>query len=285
MVCAIAISALLSAMMEGLQTWLPSRIPSNVDWIMNIIGAAQGAAAAVAVEKQSVFATLERLCQRSITPARAGPLLLATTWPLALIYPLRLPFDLGRLPEGLVLWGMACLSDIPYGQNLISMNGMVNALTPWVEIIAVASGIVIPVLMAYVAVRPGQPRMVACVGTIGLGVGVTALSVGLWYGPSHAWSSFTAPAIVGVSLGAVTALAMMALSSTSAAVLCLGLLVLQIALINPVEHNAYYLQALQVWDQGRFARFYGLMQWIGWCWPYAAIVVLVNHLGTRKACR
>ena len=34
----------------------------------------------------------------------------------------------------------------------------------------------------------------------------------------------------------------------------------------------------QVAEQGRFIRFHGLAQWLGWLWPYAAVVYLIQHL-------
>ncbi len=33
--------------------------------------------------------------------------------------------------------------------------------------------------------------------------------------------------------------------------------------------DPYFAQSLQAWEQGRFIRFHGLAQWIGWLWPYA----------------
>ncbi|MDP3836377.1 MAG: VanZ family protein, partial [Hydrogenophaga sp.] len=29
---------------------------------------------------------------------------------------------------------------------------------------------------------------------------------------------------------------------------------------------------LEVWEQGRFIRFHGLSQWLGWLWPFAALL-------------
>jgi hypothetical protein len=40
--------------------------------------------------------------------------------------------------------------------------------------------------------------------------------------------------------------------------------------------------SLQSWQQGRFIHFYGLAQWIGWLWPYGAIVWLLVRIGARE---
>ena len=45
--------------------------------------------------------------------------------------------------------------------------------------------------------------------------------------------------------------------------------------------DPYFAQNLQAWEQGRFVRFHGLAQWIGWLWPYAAIAWLLSRLAVR----
>jgi hypothetical protein len=42
-------------------------------------------------------------------------------------------------------------------------------------------------------------------------------------------------------------------------------------------------RSLQAWEQGRFVRFHGLAQWIGWLWPYAAIGWLLARLRGEMA--
>jgi hypothetical protein len=29
---------------------------------------------------------------------------------------------------------------------------------------------------------------------------------------------------------------------------------------------------LQTWEQGRFIRFHGVAQWLGWLWPYGVLM-------------
>ena len=44
-----------------------------------------------------------------------------------------------------------------------------------------------------------------------------------------------------------------------------------------------FAQSLQSWEQGRFIRFHGLAQWIGWLWPYGAMLWLLSRLGGRDS--
>ena len=60
--------------------------------------------------------------------------------------------------------------------------------------------------------------------------------------------------------------------------LALAALVLQLSLLNMASADAYFAMTLQTWEQGRFIRFHGLIQWLGWLWPYALLVYLVHRL-------
>ncbi|HRI17636.1 MAG TPA: teicoplanin resistance protein VanZ, partial [Burkholderiaceae bacterium] len=45
--------------------------------------------------------------------------------------------------------------------------------------------------------------------------------------------------------------------------------------------DPYFAESLQAWEQGRFIRFHGLAQWVGWLWPYALLLHLLRSLGRR----
>ncbi|MDD2547367.1 MAG: hypothetical protein PHI55_13965, partial [Burkholderiaceae bacterium] len=67
------------------------------------------------------------------------------------------------------------------------------------------------------------------------------------------------------------------------AALLLLALVWHLALLNQAPTSAYFAQTLQLWEQGRFIRFYGLGQWLGWLWPYAALLYVLLQLSRRGA--
>jgi hypothetical protein len=66
-----------------------------------------------------------------------------------------------------------------------------------------------------------------------------------------------------------------------AAALALVVLAIQVVLVNLGANDPYLLQTLQSWEQGKFIRFHGVVQWAGWLWPYAAMVWLLAYLGRR----
>jgi hypothetical protein len=55
-----------------------------------------------------------------------------------------------------------------------------------------------------------------------------------------------------------------------------------LSLLNQAPESPYFAQTLQTWEQGSFIRFYGLAQWCGWLWPYAAGTYFVMRLGQRE---
>jgi hypothetical protein len=57
-----------------------------------------------------------------------------------------------------------------------------------------------------------------------------------------------------------------------------------LGLLNRTPEVAYFAQSLQIWEQGRFIHFYGLSRWLGWLWPYMALMVALR-LALRPAQR
>ena len=63
-----------------------------------------------------------------------------------------------------------------------------------------------------------------------------------------------------------------------------GLVVLGalVALVADAPADPYFADSLQGWEQGRFIRFHGAAQWIGWLWPYVAMLYLLARIGARE---
>jgi hypothetical protein len=48
--------------------------------------------------------------------------------------------------------------------------------------------------------------------------------------------------------------------------------------LNLAPASVYFAQTLQTWEQGRFIRFHGVVQWLGWLWPYVAIAYVMARI-------
>jgi hypothetical protein len=86
--------------------------------------------------------------------------------------------------------------------------------------------------------------------------------------PSRA-AGVVALALVPVPQRLVQGLALMALS-------------VGVVLVSQAPADPYFAQNLQAWEQGRFVRFHGLAQWIGWLWPFATIGWLLSRLARAR---
>jgi len=56
-----------------------------------------------------------------------------------------------------------------------------------------------------------------------------------------------------------------------------------LSVLNQAPASPYFAQTLATWEQGRFIRFNGLAQWLGWLWPYAAVVYVLIQVWGRES--
>jgi VanZ family protein len=279
---AVAAAALLSLTMETLQSYLPSRIPSNVDLVLNTTGAWVGACCAWALEEAGVVGQWSRVRARWFATEARGALVLIALWPVALLFPAAVPLGLGQVFERLEAALADALANSPFLEWLPVRDVELQPLVPLVELVCVALGVLVPCLLAYGVVLTLWRRLVFSVAIFLAGVGASALSAALTYGPDHAWAWLDLPVQVGLGLGAVLALIFVALPRRGAAALALLSLAIGLGLLNQAPADPYFAQTLQTWEQGKFIRFHGVVQWLGWLWPYAAMVYVLVRLSARE---
>jgi VanZ family protein len=279
----IFVASLLSLCMETLQSYLPGRVPSREDWLLNTLGACVGTGVTVLLERLGAIDRWSRFRARWFVPHARGGLVLLALWPVALLFPAAVPFGLGQVVERLE-WTLAeWLDDTPLAEWVPVRAAELQPLMPGTEVICVMLGLLIPCLLGSCVIRSRWRRALFVPMCVAVGLAVTALSAALSWGPSHAWAWLDLPAQVGMvaalGVGIVMALAPW---RASAALLLLGL-GLHLNLLNQAPESAYFAQTLQDWGQGRFIRFHGLAQWLGWLWPYAALVYVMTQIGRPNA--
>ncbi|OGB06006.1 MAG: teicoplanin resistance protein VanZ [Burkholderiales bacterium RIFCSPHIGHO2_12_FULL_61_11] len=275
-------SALLSLAMEMLQSYLPSRIPSNVDLALNTLGAWLGACCAWALQKVGVVDRWSRFRARWFAQNARGALVLLVLWPPALLFPASVPLGLGQVFERLESALAEALADTPFLEWMPMRELELQPLVPIAELLCVTLGALIPCLLGYCVIRTRWQRATFSVAMIAVGMAASGLSAALSYGPQHAWAWLDLPVQVGIGLAAVLALALLALPRRAAAALTLLALAIHLGLLNQAPANPYFAQTLQTWEQGRFIRFHGLVQWLGWLWPYAAMLYVLARLSGRE---
>jgi VanZ family protein len=271
-------AAVLSLTMESLQMFLPVRVPSNVDAALNILGAFFGAATACTLACWGLVDRWSRFRDRWFESDASGALALLAVWPLALLFPAPVTFGLGQVLERVEAALDHVLEDSTLLEWLPLREVELQPLLPISEILCVAIGLLLPCLLAFGVMCQWRQRMVVAVLLIWVGFLASALSAALTYGPAHAWDWVSTEVLAGFWVAVVALGGVSFCAPRVCWVLALAALVWQLSLLNNASADAYFALTLQTWEQGQFIRFHGLIQWLGWLWPYALLLYLVGRL-------
>lgn len=275
---------LLSLALETSQNFLPQRVSSNVDLGLNLAGAAAGAAMAALAHARGGITRWQTVRDRWFVRRSAGGLALLVLWPIGLLFPQPLPLGVGqaipRVRDGLV----SALEGTPaqaWAERWLVAGASQPALPPAGDFLVIGLGLLAPCLVAFSVSPPGWRRLPLCLGALWLGVAATTLSTALNFAPQHALTWATPQAMNALAVAAVAAMSLAWLPRRAAAALGLMALTTLVVLVSQAPADPYFGQSLQAWEQGRFIRFHGAAQWVGWLWPYAAMVHLLSAMGTR----
>lgn len=286
---AVAAAALLSYALELAQQFLPSRHPSLLDWVLNAGGAAAGALLALPVRR---LAWPQRLLHRGsgwFDAGSAGAIVLLLLWPLALLFPAPVPLGLGQIGPKLLPLLADALEGVPWAADwhaaLVAESLPPPPLGVPAETLVTLLGLLAPCLVAFGVVPAGWRRVGLALGATALTVGVLMLSTALNFGPEHALTWLTPRTTAALAAGTLLAVALAAVPRRVAVGLGLVVVTALVLLVARAPADPYFALSLQRWEQGRFIRFHGLAQWIGWLWPYAAGLWLLGRLGSAPKIR
>lgn len=271
LVGAWTLASALSLCLEALQVYLPSRVPSNVDWLLNTAGAGLGAVLALLVHQVGWLTRWQRVRTHWFVPDAHGALLLLALWPVALLYPVAVPLGLGQVLGATEAWLASALADTQFAHWLPATERVWLPLSPAVEALCVALSLLVPCLLGFSVLKGVMRRMGHLMLVVLAGLLMSGLSSATTYGPVHAWIWLTPAVIAGGLLGTVLGVGAVALSRRACAVWMLLAAAVALAVLNQAPPTPYLAESLDVWAQGRFIRFHGLTQWLGWLWPYAVL--------------
>ncbi len=273
---------LISLVMEALQTYLPARVPSNVDLALNTTGALVGALLAGGLERVGAIAHWSRLRGSWFVAEARGALVLLALWPVALLFPTAEAFGLGQVFERVEGAITGLLVDTPWLEWLPVRQFELEPLVPAAELLCVMLGALAPCLLAFSVTRSTARRSILLPAVLAVGVLASALSAALSYGPTHAFAWFTAPVGAGLAAAAIVGVLLLPASRRLCAALLLIALVVHLLLVNQAPESPYFAETLAAWEQGRFIRFHGVVQWLDWIWPFAALAYAVVVLSRTR---
>ena len=287
---ACAGGALLSLTMEIVQNYLPHRVSSNVDFALNAAGTAIGVAIGSLLHWRGGIDRWQKVRDRWFVARSAGGLALLVLWPFGLLFPTAVPFGLGHVLgriQPLVIELLAGTPAAAWTEGWAvavapAVEAAPPALTSTTELSIIVLGLLAPCLVAFTIATPGWRRAALVIGAAVIGAATTTLSTALNFGPTHAFSWTTQQALQALAIGTGAAMLLSLVPGRVAAGFGLIALTALVMLVARAPADPYFAQSLQGWEQGRFIRFHGAAQWIGWLWPYAALTYLLVRLAARE---
>jgi len=195
------------------------------------------------------------------------------------------PFGLGHLLVRLQPFVVDLLQGTPaaaWTEGWAVAAAPVPALSSAAELSITVLGLLAPCLVAFTIVTPGWRRVLLVIGAALIGAATTTLSTALNFGPTHALAWTTEQALQAVAVGTGAALLLSLVPRRVAAGFGLIALTALVMLVAQAPSDPYFAQSLQGWEQGRFIRFHGAAQWVGWLWPYAGMTYLLARLAARE---
>jgi VanZ family protein len=268
--CAAGSAALLSVLLEAMQSYLPARIPSNVDLLVNVAGAAAGGLLAAIFARWLLDGgPLRRLRAQALAPGTAADLGLALLglWLFAQLDPATLLFGSGDL-RGFFAAAPGKLHEV---ELFVSIEAAITAA----NLAAVA-------LLASAGLRREAPARSVVAALIGLALAVKIFAFSILLRAENVLAWLTPGAQLGLAAGVALALAAIALPRIARLALAAVLLMGATVLVNLAPPNPYLAETLKVWEQGHFLNFNGLTRLVSTTWPFAALGYLVYLAAARR---
>lgn len=263
---ATLLGSLYSFSLEALQTYLPSRVPSNLDLACNALGTIIGALLA-ARAGTGFFDRLNRWSLRLFAPLpHIEPgLVLLSLWLLTQLSPEILLFGTGDLRQ---LLGLP--SAVPYAAH--SFFTIETGIT-------VCNTVAIGLLARTLLGGPIAPWLSLPI-FFALALIVRTLAAAVLIAPQEALSWLTPGAALGLLIGAGLLPLTLLLPAVPRLTVAGLLLMAGTVLVNLTPPNPYSMIALTAWRQGHFLNFNGLTRLSASLWPFLVLPYLM--LLTRR---
>ncbi|KAI3608672.1 putative transmembrane protein [Cupriavidus necator H850] len=281
---ALVAGALLSTCMEAFQTWLPSRISSNIDLITNALGALLGGAVVAPFTRALIDdGRLTRLRHAWFEPHASFAIILLLLWPFAQVFPQEHLFGMGGIvrewltdPES---WPMQVLQmvfpQLEAWQDHIGLRPEDMQSQQLLESLVTASSWVGTGLFASIAMRRSAPMLRILAGLLAAALLLKATAAELQFPSESAFVWLSEGGRFALLTSSLVLALLLYLPRWLRAVLAMVALIVLVVLTNVLPSNPYAWISEQGWRMGRFIHFNSLAQWLGWLWPFLAFCYVI----------
>lgn len=281
---ALLAALLLAGVIEAIQSFLPTRISSNLDLLTNSAGALVGALIAAPLSSAVIDRGWLAERRRQWFEHRSSVLLLVVAlWPVAQIFPEPMLFGNGDVRNALDSLLAALGGAFPPLLGVAEFGDEFEvAEFVLAEAFVVAAAVLAAGLAFASTMRPLAPTVKLLLGLLILALLCKTLANGLQFGPDRALAWLTPGATGGLAIGVLSLLAASAGPRVWSARIALLAVVALVIAVNVVPDNPYYIDAISDWRQGVLLNFNALAGWLSVLWPYAlAFGLIIPPLSTR----
>jgi VanZ family protein len=264
--------ALLSALLEGLQTYLPTRISSNVDLGCNALGTLCGAGFGQLMARSFIDkGRLREWRLRWFEHQASSGLVLVAAWFTAQLHPQALAFGTGDVLSPLLDLVQPWLASLSWWPQPAVLSPEQHLIA---ETIASTTSFLGAALLFLWLMRPLAPHLrllllFATTAWVAKSVGAATLLE-----PDLAWSWLTPAASFGFALGLAFAAAASFTPHQVQRILAILGIGGGLVVVNLMPDNPYYLASLAQWRQGAWINFNGLLNVLAMAWPFVALAYL-----------
>jgi VanZ family protein len=281
---AVATGTFLSGMMEAVQTFLPSRVSSNLDLLTNVAGVCIGALAGALLTRtfleQSRFLLLRR---HWFSHEASRGLIVLALWPLAQIYPQGYLFGHGQITPILSNWLSDWLSTPVDLGALLRVEAELTVEQYWLsETIITACGMTGALLTLLCLLRSSAPKGILLIGLLATAVTVKTLASALLFAPENAFAWLTPGAQGGLLIGAIMLSGLVFAPEVAQRRVAVLALLTSLIAVNAAPANPYFTATLQTWVQGKFLNFNGAAQFLSLLWPFFTLWFLLHPVHRLK---
>lgn len=281
---AVLCGMLLSGAMEAVQTFLPNRVSSNLDFLTNVAGTSIGAAAGILLSR--MFLEESRLLQlrhQWFIPEAGRGLIVMGLWPLAQLYPQGYLFGHGQFMATLSDW-LSDWLEAPIDLVALLTKGLeLSVQEYWLsETLITAFGTTGALLTFSCLLRKHAPKAALLVLLLTAALMVKLMANALLFTPANALAWMTPGAKGGVLIGVMMVGGLAYAPPTVQRRLAAISLLIGCIAINLVPANPYFVATLQAWIQGKFLNFNGAAHFLSVFWPFFALWFLLHPVHRLK---
>jgi hypothetical protein len=262
---------LLSLALEAVQSFMPPRVPSNLDVLCNGLGALGGGMLAVTLgERWFLSGHLYNWRQQLFLPGArvdAG-FMLVLLWLLTQLNP-----EIWLFGNGDVRYFLGATANLAYSPESYR----------WIETGVAAVNLASICLLTGVLARPGRSLAAPLFALVSAALLLKSIAALTLFRSGDAALWLTPGSMLGIPAGGLLYLALSWLPRRLAALAAASLLVAGIVLVSLAPENPYLQASVRTWRHGHFLSFEGMTGLVSALWPFLTAAYLLFMAGSRVA--